>query len=63
MFPSTTLGKSLKVVVYAGVSAALSALIKVLTDLSWGDLVWLQPAVNTALVALKNLFDPQVPNY
>ena len=63
MFPSTTLGKSLKVVVYAGVSAALSALIKVLADLSWGDLVWLQPAVNTALVALKNLFDPQVPNY
>jgi len=63
MFKSTTLGKSLKVVVYAGISAALSALIKVLADLSWGDLVWLQPTVNTALVALKNLFDPSVPNY
>lgn len=49
----------LKVIAYAGVSAAIAALIAIIPqiEVSNGMIVFLIPVINTALVAAKKFFE------
>lgn len=58
----TALGKTIKTLAWVVVSAIVTYAIKVVADLDWGQYAVAQPLVNTALVALKNLADRNVPN-
>lgn len=58
----TALGKTIKTLAWVAVSAVVTYVIKVVADLDWGQYAVAQPLVNTALVALKNLADRNVPN-
>lgn len=59
---NTTLGKTIQVLAWVAVSAAVSYAVKLIAGLDWGQYAVLQPLVNTALVAIKNLADRNVPN-
>ena len=60
---NTTLGKTLKTLVWVAVSAVVTYVIKLVAGLDWGQYAMAQPLVNTALVALKNFVDRNVPNF
>ena len=58
----TTLAKTLKTLAWVIISAVVTYVIKVVAGLDWGQYAMMQPLVNTALVAVKNLADRNVPN-
>lgn len=62
MNSNTTLGKSLSVALWVAAAGALASLTTWATGLDWGNVAWLAPVINWALVTLKNLADKNVAN-
>ncbi len=61
-FDKTAVGKTVKTLAWVAVSAVVTYGIKLVAGLDWGQYAVLQPLVNTALVAIKNLADRNVRN-
>lgn len=61
-FFKTAVGKTVKTLAWVAVSAVVTYVVKLVAGLDWGQYAVLQPLVNTALVAIKNLADRNVPN-